>query len=650
MDDDVRSPDSEDKRFRVLVEAITDYAIFLLDPEGRVTTWNAGAERITGYGAAEIIGANFSRFYTNEARSSGAPCRALEEAARSGRFEAEDWRVRKDGTPFWTHVIIDAVRDPEGKLIGYAKVTRDLSEKNRAEAVLADTEEQFRRLVLNVVDYAIYMLSPTGHVSSWNMGAERIKGYSSEEIVGQHFSRFYPPEDQARGAPQHNLQLALENGHFQAEGWRVRKDGSRFWASVVIDAIRDDRGELLGFAKITRDVTERLEQQQRLDRAREELFQVQKVEAIGQLTGGVAHDFNNLLMVVLSSLDALGRRAALEDRDRRLLDNAIQAAQRGSQLTQRMLAFARKQELEQMPVDLPELVRGMSELLSRTLGPEIMIETRFPISLPQVLADPNQIDSALLNLAVNARDAMPQGGPLVISAREVDQGPGNAQNLKPGRYVCLAVEDRGEGMDAETAARATDPFFTTKGIGKGTGLGLSMVQGIAEQSGGRFILKSRKGEGTTAEIWLPVVDAKARAATETVQPIFPEPIPAEERPMKVLAVDDDALVLLNTAMMLEDLGHAVLEATSGDQALQLLEAHPDINLVITDQAMPRMTGLELAAEIGERRPGLPVILASGYADIEEARLLKLPRLAKPFGQHDLQRVIARVSETEGSAA
>ena len=303
-----------------------------------------------------------------------------------------------------------------------------------------------------------------------------------------------------------------------------------------------------------------------------------------------------------------------------------------------------------MPVDLPELVRGMSELLSRTLGPEIMIETRFPISLPQVLADPNQIDSALLNLAVNARDAMPQGGPLVISAREVDQGPGNAQNLKPGRYVCLAVEDRGEGMDAETAARATDPFFTTKGIGKGTGLGLSMVQGIAEQSGGRFILKSRKGEGTTAEIWLPVVDAKARAATETVQPIFPEPIPAEERPMKVLAVDDDALVLLNTAMMLEDLGHAVLEATSGDQALQLLEAHPDINLVITDQAMPRMTGLELAAEIGERRPGLPVILASGYADIEEARLLKLPRLAKPFGQHDLQRVIARVSETEGSAA
>lgn len=650
MDDDVRSPDSEDKRFRVLVEAITGYAIFLLDPEGRVTTWNAGAERITGYEASEIIGANFSRFYTNEARSSGTPCRALEEAARSGRFETEDWRVRKDGTLFWTHVIIDAVRDPEGNLIGYAKVTRDLSEKNRAEAVLADSEEQFRRLVLNVVDYAIYMLSPTGHVSSWNMGAERIKGYSSEEIVGQHFSRFYPPEDQARGAPQHNLQLALEHGHFQAEGWRVRSDGSRFWASVVIDAIRDDRGELLGFAKITRDVTERLEQQQRLDQAREELFQAQKVEAIGQLTGGVAHDFNNLLMVVLSSLDALGRRAALEDRDRRLLDNAIQAAQRGSQLTQRMLAFARKQELEQKPVDLPELVRGMSELLSRTLGPEIMIETRFPISLPQVLADPNQIDSALLNLAVNARDAMPQGGPLVISAREVEHVRGGENNLKPGRYVCLAVEDRGEGMDAETAARATDPFFTTKGIGKGTGLGLSMVQGIAEQSGGRLILKSRKGEGTTAEIWLPVVDANAGVATAPVQPIFPEPVQAEERPMKVLAVDDDALVLLNTAMMLEDLGHAVLEATSGDQALQLLEAHPDINLVITDQAMPRMTGLELAAEIGERRPGLPVILASGYADIEEARLLKLPRLAKPFGQHDLQRVIARVSETEGSAA
>ncbi|QQR39531.1 hybrid sensor histidine kinase/response regulator [Devosia rhizoryzae] len=635
----------ENARFRLLVDSITDYAVYMLDRDGVVTTWNAGAERFKGYKAAEIIGQHFSRFYPEPDRAAGAPQRALEIAAREGRFETEGWRLRKDGTPFWTHVVIDPIKAPNGELIGFAKITRDLSERKHAEAALAESEEQFRRLVLNVVDYAIYMLSPEGMVTSWNLGAERIKGYGAEEIVGQHFSRFYPEEDRLKGGPARSLEMARTTGHYQAEGWRVRKDGSRFWASVVIDAIHNEQGELIGFAKITRDVTERLEQQKRLEQAREELFQAQKVEAIGQLTGGVAHDFNNLLMVILGSLEVLGRRVSLEERDRKLVDNAVHAAQRGAQLTQRMLAFARRQDLEQTPVDLPDLVRGMSDLLSRTLGPTILIETRFPVALPKVLADPSQLDSALLNLAVNARDAMPEGGPLIISAREVVVG-NDQPDLKPGRYVCLAVEDRGEGMDAETLARATDPFFTTKGVGKGTGLGLPMVQGIAQQSGGKFLLKSQVGAGTTAEIWLPIVGDKMPELVEAV----PEPVTAQGRRLKVLAVDDDALVLINTAMMLEELGHEVLEATSGEQALQLLEAAGDVDLVVTDQAMPRMTGLVLAGEIAARWPGLPVILASGYTDIEEARVMKLPRLAKPFSEADLERVIARVTDTEPSVA
>jgi PAS domain S-box-containing protein len=633
--------EEENARFRLLVDSITDYAIYMLDTEGVVRTWNVGAERIKGYKASEIVGRHFSEFYTEEDRAQGLPQRALDVAARDGRFESEGWRLRKDGTRFWTNVVVDTIRSPEGKIIGFAKITRDLTERKKAAEALASSEEQFRRLVLNVTDYAIYMLSPTGHVSSWNQGAERIKGYGADEIIGEHFSRFYPEEERLRGTPERGLEQARSRGHFQTEGWRLRKDGTQFWASVVIDAIYGEDGSVLGFAKITRDVTERIEQQKRLDQAREELFQAQKLEAIGQLTGGVAHDFNNLLMVVLGSLEALGRRLDLEERDARLLDNAVQAAQRGAQLTQRMLAFARKQELEQKPVDLPELVRGLSGLLGRTLGPDISIETRFPLSLPQVMADPNQLDSALLNLAVNARDAMPNGGTLIISAR-AQALSGSEGRLPAGQYVCLAVKDDGEGMDADTLARAADPFFTTKGIGKGTGLGLSMVQGIAEQSGGRLLIHSEKGKGTTIEIWLRAVETTAAPLPAAIVPAS-EPF-AEGRRLKVLAVDDDALVLLNTVMMLEDLGHQVIEAHSGDQALAKIEAEPDIDMVITDQAMPRMTGVALAEELARRRPGLPVILASGYAEIADAQALKLPRLAKPFGQAELARAIQRITE------
>jgi PAS domain S-box-containing protein len=632
---------SETERFRLLVEAVTDYAIYMIDPSGIVTSWNAGAERIKGYKASEIVGRNFASFYEEADRKAGIPQRVLAIVARDGKFQAEGWRVRKDGSRFWAFVIIDAIYD-NGQLIGFAKITRDLTERREAEDELRRSEELFRRLVEGVTDYAIYMLDPSGIVSNWNAGAERIKGYGPDEIVGKHFSIFYSDEDRSRGEPARSLAIAEREGRFEAEAWRQRKDGTRFWANVVIDAIREPSGRLVGFAKITRDISERREAQLALDRTREALLHSQKIEAIGKLTGGVAHDFNNLLTVVLGSLDLLRRYMPNDDpRITRLLDNALQGAQRGATLTQRMLAFARRQELDLRPVDLVELTRGMRDLLQRSLGPEITIETRFPLALDNVMADPQQLETALLNLAVNARDAMPGGGILTIAARnEVTVGDAK---LRPGRYVRLTLRDTGEGMDADTLARATEPFFTTKGTGKGTGLGLSMVHGMVEQLGGQLVLHSNPGEGTTVELWLPA----AERPVATVASEAPAQAIERTRALTVLAVDDDALVLANTRAMLEDLGHTVIVAYSGEQALGELERVSAVDLVITDHAMPKMTGSELAKKISARHPGIPIILATGYAELPTGADASLPRLSKPYRQDALAHAVADAVRPRG---
>jgi PAS domain S-box-containing protein len=629
--------------FQLLVSAITDYAIYMLDPTGIVTSWNAGAQRFKGYMAPEIIGQHFSRFYTDEDRQAGLPARVLEIARREGRYENEGWRVRKDGTRFWAHVIIDAIRDPAGELVGFAKITRDLSERKLATEALKRSEEQFRLLVNGVTDYAIYMLDPQGRITNWNSGAERIKGYRLDEIIGEHFSKFYGVEDRERGEPQRGLEIAAREGRFEKEGWRIRKDGTRFWANVVIDAVRDDAGELIGFAKITRDVTERKEAERSLEQAREALFQSQKMEAVGQLTGGIAHDFNNLLTAVLGSLELLRKRLPDDPKMLRLLDNAMQGAQRGASLTQRMLAFARRQALKTEPVYIPALVRGMSELLQHSLGSSVRIETRFPLVLDMVCADENQLELALLNLAVNARDAMPDGGTIIIAARQEIVAPGHATRLPPGAYVCLSVTDTGEGMDDATLARAMEPFFTTKGIGKGTGLGLSMVHGLTEQTGGRFILKSRKGEGTTAELWLPVAEADSASATENKGAAE---APRAVRPLVVLAVDDDSLVLLNTAALLEELGHTVLEASSAREALAILQHEKRVDLVITDQVMPHTTGTQLAERIRAEWPNLPIVLATGFAELPADADPFLLKLDKPFGQKELAEAVTAALEAE----
>ena len=368
----------------------------------------------------------------------------------------------------------------------------------------AHDDARYRLLIDAIQDYAIYMLDSGGFVSSWNPGARRFKGYEAQDILGRHFSCFYTPDDRAAGLPERNLDLAGVEGRYEGEGWRVRRDGGRFWAHVVIDAIRDDEGGLIGFAKITRDITEQHQTEKALEQAQQALFQAQKMESIGQLTGGVAHDFNNLLMAILGSLELVQKRLGpqVDAKTLSLLDNAIQGAERGASLTRRMLAFARRQELKTEPLELPALVRGMTGLLERSIGPGVRIASRFSPDLPLVLTDSNQLEGALMNLVVNARDAMPDGGRITIAAREETLGPDNALALPPGPYACLSVTDTGMGMDETTLNHAIEPFFTTKGVGKGTGLGLPMVHGLAEQSGGRLRITSRLGQGSTAEMWL----------------------------------------------------------------------------------------------------------------------------------------------------
>ena len=562
------------------------------------------------------------------------------------------FRDTPDGPP--REVLIDFVyqpiRDATGVVTGIFVQGSDVTDRVKADnalresearlrelAAAAENEVQFRLLVRGVTDYAIYMLDPDGLVSSWNLGAQRIKGYLPHEIIGRHFSQFYTAEDQASGSPQRGLDVARREGRFETEGWRVRKDGTRFRAHVVIDAIPGEHGEAIGFAKITRDITERQANQQALEQAREALYQSQKLEAIGRLTGGIAHDFNNLLMAILGSLELAQKRLPDDPTINRFINNAIQGARRGATLTQRMLAFARSQELKLESIDLTALVLGLEDLLNQSLGPAYELNIDMAPRLPAVESDPAQVEGALMNLIINARDAMPGGGTITVTAGREHVGSA-AADLTPGDYVRLTVADQGEGMTEETLARATEPFFTTKGIGKGTGLGLAMIHGLAQQSGGALRLRSSVGVGTEVELWLPVAAREPAGAAANLL----KASGAAARSLTILVVDDDDLVLLNTAAMLEDLGHTVIQATGGDAALRVLAETGSIDLLITDHAMPGMTGAQLARRVAAHRPGLPIVLATGYAELTPDGSPGLTRLAKPFAQTQLAEAIDHV--------
>ncbi len=415
----------------------------------------------------------------------------------------------------------------------------------------------------------------------------------------------------------------------------------QYEARAYVEAERETSAELERLvAERTRDLEhanrQLREEIETRERAQAALLQAQKIEALGQLVGGVAHDFNNLLMAVIGNLDLLAKGIGQDPRLNRLLNGAIEGARRGATLTQRLLAFARKQELRAQATDIERLVEGMSGLIARSVGPMVRVEIEAEATLPAVIVDPNQLEMALLNLAVNARDAMPLGGALTIHIARHVIGREGELGLRPGGYVLLTIRDTGEGMDAETLARAIEPFFSTKAIGRGTGLGLSMVFGLAEQSGGALRLDSTPGEGTTVCLWLPVAMGTPAAPESLIV------APRRTERVTILVVDDDPLIAGSTVALLEDLGHSVVEANSGKDALLLLSNGLRPDLVVTDYAMPGMTGLELGRKVQQLLPELPILLATGFADLEGAGAVDLPRLAKPYTQDQLAAEIARL--------
>ncbi|MEJ0015809.1 MAG: PAS domain S-box protein [Acetobacteraceae bacterium] len=557
---------------------------------------------------------------------------AIEAAGQSGAFATEFRVTHPDGSLHWLaakgHVARDEGQAPrwlrgtclditdrkmlEIRLLATgealeARVRERAQELEASYARLHETERRFRVLVEGVTDYAIFMLDPDGYVVNWNPGAERLKGYSAPEILGQHFSRFYSEEDRAAGLPEKFTAQAVTTGKFEGEGWRVRKDGSRFWANVVLHAIRDPGGRLLGFAKVTRDLTERRA-------AEEQLRQAQKMEAIGQLTGGIAHDFNNLLTVITGNLETLQRRLA--DRSdtnvQRLINSALHGASRAALLTNQLLAFSRRQALDPTSISVNALITRMSELLRRTLPETIAMETVLAGGVWNTFADANQLENCLLNLAVNARDAMPDGGKLTIEAANVylDEEYAAIADVPPGQYVGLFVSDTGTGMTPEVADKAFDPFFTTKEIGRGTGLGLSQVYGFVRQSGGHVKIYSEAGAGTTVKIYLPRLLAAAAAA----EPVQPAPIVPMGSGEAVLVVEDEPEVRDFTVGLVRELGYRTIEAADAPTALRLIdEGHP-VALLFTDVGLPGgMNGRQLAEAARRRRPGLKVLFTSGYA-------------------------------------
>lgn len=506
---------TESERFPLFVASITDYALFMLSPEGFVCSWNAGAQRFKGYTADEIKGQHFSRFYTEEDQAAGLPSRALQTAITEGKFEDEGWRVRKDGSRFWASVVIDPIRDAQGKLIGFAKITRDITERRKAAEALHASEEQLRLLVGSVTDHAIYMLSPDGTITNWNTGALHITGLSRSEAVGSNFSRFYTEEDRTKGLPMAALETARTKGHYDGEGWQLRKDGSRFWACVDIDPIRNSLGELLGYVKITRDITEKREAGLALERAREALFQSQKLEAIGKLTGGVAHDFNNVLNVIVNGMEILAREAQTPA-SVRVLESMRRAAAQGTALTRQLLTFARKQPLKQDTCNLNQLIRSFEPVLKKASKGSVNFGLNLDSLLPPVSIDVSQFEAALLNLIINAGDATPDGGAITLSTGQVDLGENEVGELPAGRYVTVTVRDTGHGMPPEVAAQAVEPFFTTKEAGKGTGLGLSQVYGTIRQFGGEMKIETAVNEGTAVSLILPALEGSSDISSADV--------------------------------------------------------------------------------------------------------------------------------------
>ena len=499
-----------EERFRLMIEAVKDYAIYLLDPEGNVASWNQGAERIKGYKAEEVLGQHVSIFYPQEAIANKWPDRELEAAKEEGSFEDDGWRVRKDGSRFYANVVITALRDPAGRLIGFTKITRDLSEKRQRDEALRRSEERFRLMVEAVKDYAIFLLDPQGCIMSWNEGAERMKGYTFEEARGKHFSIFYPPDALERGWPEYELKVARKTGRFEDEGWRLRKDGSRFWANVVITALWTDDGRLIGFTKVTRDLTERRRHEeelrlseQRLERAYEEVSR--RNRELRDFARVASHDLQEPLRKVGTFAELLDSEYSdsLEETGRMYIERIRYAAARMSDLINDLLSYSRV-STQQMPlqsVDLNDVLDATLENLQVLLEESDGVIDREP--LPTIQADPTQMRQLFQNLVGNAlKYHRPDVPPRVRVRAEIRSAPDDAAT---GQIAEIRFEDSGIGFDEQHVNAIFEPFkrLHTSGEFEGTGLGLAICKRIVERHGGSLTAHSRPGEGSTFVVTLP---------------------------------------------------------------------------------------------------------------------------------------------------
>ncbi|WP_206239922.1 PAS domain-containing protein [Novosphingobium terrae] len=535
----------------------------------------------------------------------------------------------------------------DGQVIAAVAVNTDVTERRRAEANLRLLNETLearvdealaeRRLWVTIFETSDALINALDHdyrFLAFNRAyVEAFERHTGQRPVVGASLLDYLPEDATQRSALARWSRALSGEDVAiVEPLAPTDPGSRHY-ELRLNPLRDKDGQVVGAFQYAIDVTQRLRDAARLADAEEALRQSQKLEAMGQLTGGVAHDFNNLLTPIIGSLDLLQRRRVGDDKAQRQISAALQSAERAKVLVQRLLAFARRQPLQPAPVDIAAIVEGMAELIASTSGPRIRIEVDVDAGLPPALADANQIEMAILNLAVNSRDAMPDGGRLGITAKYAEIEPDHATRLAAGRYIQLGVSDTGTGMDEATRLRAVDPFFSTKGIGKGTGLGLSMVHGLASQLGGALTIKSRPGLGTRIDLWLPVATALPAAPSQADHPTN------ETSSGTILLVDDEFIVRASTADMLEDLGYAVIEADCAEEALALVTEGLRPAMLLTDHLMPGMSGTDLAERIRAILPSLPVLIVSGYAE-EEGLPATLPRLVKPFRQAELGASLA----------
>lgn len=592
-----------DEPFRTLVEHIQEGALSVKS-DGRISYCNGHFARLLATSPENLVGAPLGRFVELEPSAFHALVeRGLREATRA----EVALRTPSGAVP------VQLTLGPLARAT-CCVVVFDLRERKRGEEAAAatlaahDLRQRFRLLVESISDYAIYFIDPQGRVAAWTAGAQSMTGHTEADVIGQSITLFYPGDAMERGEPEGALRTASETGRAESEGWRVRKDGSRFWAYAVITRIEDGSGQLAGYAEVTRDMTTQraLEQQ---------LRQSQKMDAVGRLAGGVAHDFNNILSVLLGHALMILEDLDADDPIRADIEEMKVAAFRAADLTRQLLAFSRQQVVEPRLLDLNASLASLDRMLRRLLGVDVDLCVIPAIGTLTIRADPTHIEQIIMNLAVNARDAMPRGGTLTIETESVEFDAESARrgiDLTPGSYVLLRVIDTGIGMDATVQARIFEPFFTTKDKGKGTGLGLATVFGIVKQWGGHVWVESEPGRGTTFEICWP----RAVGAVSVIRPSAPPPALARQKGGEtILLVEDDAQVRTMTRNILRRSGYAVLEAANGGEALLLCEQHVEpIDLLLTDVVLPLMNGRQLAVRLSEIRPNMRVLYMSGYTD------------------------------------